>query len=441
MTNNENITMSKKELNRGKIIIECIAGKYTIQESSKLLNLSCRQICRMKSKVKKYGVIGLAHKSRKRESNRKIPDKIKSDIAKIIRDNYCDFKPTFAREKLVENHNIVYGIETIRQIMISNKIWVPKTRKKNNEHREWRTRKEHMGDMIQYDGSYHNWFENRIQLDKLPCLLAAIDDATGKIMYAKFDNSEGVVPTMKFWTEYFKINGKPNKIYLDRGSTYKKNRLNLYKILTKEEELTQFERACDEVSVKLIHATSPQGKGRVERLFGTLQDRLVKEMRLANINSIKQANEFLIDVFIPRFNEKFSVLPLRKANFHKQLSNTQLNDLFNSFCIKDSRIVMNDFTVQYKKKYYQILKEQKHRVLRKSKVTVKAHLDNTIELEQKGFNLNFKPLLEKPIPKKKVTVSEIKKKMKKYIPPRDHPWRKPFPYSKRYYQINTNLKR
>jgi len=122
MTNNENITMSKKELDRGKVIIECIARKYTIQESSKLLNLSCRQICRMKSKVKKYGVMGLAHKSRKRESNRKIPDKIKSDIAKIIRDNYSDFKPTFAREKLVENHNIVYGIETIRQIMISNKI-------------------------------------------------------------------------------------------------------------------------------------------------------------------------------------------------------------------------------------------------------------------------------------------------------------------------------
>jgi len=144
-------------------------------------------------------------------------------------------------------------------------------------------------------------------------------------------------------------------------------------------------------------------------------------MRLNNINSIKQANEFLIKVFIPKFNEKFSVLPLRKTNFHKALNITQLNDLFNSFCIKESRVVMNDFTVQHNKKCYQILKEQKHRVLRKSKVIVKTHLNSTVELEQKGFNLNFELLLEKPLPKKKVTVSEIKKKMKKYTPSKDHP--------------------
>ena len=114
--------MSKKELDRSKVITECISGRYTISETSKLLNVSCRQICRMKSRVKKYGIIGLIHRSRNKESNRKIPDKVKSDIAKIIKDNYCDFKPTFAREKLIENHNMIYGIETIRQIMISNNI-------------------------------------------------------------------------------------------------------------------------------------------------------------------------------------------------------------------------------------------------------------------------------------------------------------------------------
>lgn len=240
-------------------------------------------------------------------------------------------------------------------------------------------------------------------------------------MYAKFDTNEGIIPTMKFWTEYFKINGKPLVIYLDRGSTYKKNKLNPYKILTKEEELTQFERACDEVGVKLIHATSPQGKGRIERLFGTLQDRLVKEMRLCNINSIKQANEFLINTFIPKFNEKFNVLPVRKTNFHKPLTHAQLNDLFNSFCIKESRVVMNDFTIQHNNQYYQILKEQKHRILRKSKVIVKTHLDKTIQLEQKGCNLNYKLLSEKPKPKKKISISEIRRKMKTTPLSSNHP--------------------
>jgi hypothetical protein len=221
--------------------------------------------------------------------------------------------------------------------------------------------------------------------------------------------------------EYFKINGKPLVIYLDRGSTYKKNKINPYKILTKEEELTQFERACDEAQVKPLHAKSPQGKGRVERLFGTLQNRLVKEMRLANICTIEDANEFLLKVFIPKFNKKFGVKASKKANYHKVLTSKQLADLNDSFCIKDTRVIANDFTIQHNNQYYQILEEQKHRILRKSKVIVKTHLDNSIQLEQKKHNLNFKLLIEKPQPKKKVTVSEIKRKMKAQTLSANHP--------------------
>jgi hypothetical protein len=204
-------------------------------------------------------------------------------------------------------------------------------------------------------------------------------------------------------------------------STYKNNNINPNKIIPKEEELTQFQRACSEVNVNLIHAKSPQAKGRVERLFHTLQDRLTKEMRLNNINTIKQANDFLIEVFVPKFNKKFGVQPVSKIDFHKQLTINQLSNLYNSFCIKHKRKVMNDFTVRFDNVYYQILKDQKHRVLRKSNVVVKKHLDNTICLEHKGFDIKYTALIEKPLPEKKITVSEIKKKMKKYTPPLDHP--------------------
>jgi len=228
--------------------------------------------------------------------------------------------------------------------------------------------------------------------------------------------------------EYFTINGKPLVIYLDRGSSYKKNNINPYKIMTKEEELTQFGRACSESDVKLLHARSPQGKGRVERLFGTLQNRLMREMRLANINTIEDANEFLLNVFIPKFNKKFGVKAKKKANYHKILTNRQKKELVNSFCIKDTRIISNDFTIQHDNRYYQILKDPKHMILRKSKVIIKTHLDGSIQLEQKRRNLDYKILTEKPQPKKRVTVSEIKNKLKGHVPPRNHPWRKTCPY-------------
>lgn len=440
MENSKNIVMSTKELERAKIIVDCIDGKYTINEASQLLDLTSRQVSRLKKNVKQKGIGALSHQLRGRQSNRKIPEETSKTISDLINEKYWDFGPTFACEKLVENHNLIYGVETIRRIMIDNNIWVPKIRKLNSEYREWRPRKEHKGEMEQYDGSYHDWFEGRDHGSKLPCLLAAIDDATGEITYAKFDSDEGVVPTMKFWTEYFKINGKPLVIYLDRGSTYKKNKLNPYKILTKEEELTQFERACDETQVKLLHAKSPQGKGRVERLFGTLQNRLVKEMRLANINTIEEANEFLLQVFIPKFNKKFGVKATKKSNYHKILASKELTDLNDSFCVKENRVVANDFTVQHNNQYYQILEKQKYRVLRKSKVIVKTHLDNTIQLEQKGNNLDYKLLSEKPKPKKKVTISEIRRKMKPTPLSSNHPWRKTCPYIRKTYATTSNTK-
>lgn len=408
----KHIVMSSKELDKATIVKDCLNGKYTSKEAGRLLSISERQLRRLKYKIKNYGIIGLAHKLRGRQSKKKIPKDIEEYMVDIILDKYHDFQPTHIWEKLVEEHNLFYSIETIRRIMISHNIWVPSSRKKNKEHREWRERKEHRGEMDQYDGSYHDWFEGRDNHDRLPCLLASIDDATGQITYAKFDLDEGVIPTMKFWKEYSLIHGKPHLIYLDKHSTYKKNNLNQYKIFTKEEERTQFQLACDTLNIQVLSAHSPQAKGRIERLFGTLQNRLIKEMRLANINNIEDGNRFLLETFIPWFNNKYGVKAKKEADFHTKLTKEQIKKLPQIFSVKEKRILANDFTIQHNNIFYQLAKKQPCLIYRKSKITVEKHLDGKIKLSFKDKYLNFEVLNEKPVPKKKITLSEIKNKMK-----------------------------
>ena len=408
----KNIIMGSKELDKGAIIKECLSGKYTNKEAGELLDVSDRQIRRLKGIVKKFGIMGLAHKLRGKPSNKKMPKDVEETIVDIILDKYWDFNPTHIWEKLAEQHNLFYSVETIRQIMITHEIWIPKSRKKNKEHRLWRERKDHKGEMVQYDGSYDDWFEGRLITNKLSCLLAGIDDAMGEITYAKFDTDEGVIPTMKFWMEYCILNGKPHLIYLDKHTTYKKNNLNQYKIFTKEEERTQFQLACDTLDIKVLNAHSPQAKGRIERLWGTLQNRLIKEMRLNNINTIEEANKFLMETFVPWFNKKYGVKPKEKTDFHRELTAAQIKKLPQIFCAKEKRVLSNDFTIQHNKIFYQLLKKQPCLLYRKAKITVEQHLNGEIKLSQKDKYLNFEILNARPAPKKKITMSEIKSKMR-----------------------------
>jgi transposase-like protein len=195
--------------------------------------------------------------------------------------------------------------------MISWKLWQPRPRKKNKEYRSWRPRKEYFGEMEQFDGSYHPWFEQR---GEKCCLLASIDDATGKITKLRFVDWEGVKPAFEFWKEYLKNYGKPLKIYLDRHSTYKQNQNSIF---NDPQVLTQFERAMKDLDIEVIHVHSSQARQRAERLFTTLQDRLVKELRLVNISTKEEANRFIEEVFIPRFNQKFGVIAQKKGNLHR----------------------------------------------------------------------------------------------------------------------------
>jgi len=416
------ICMTEKELSRYDVINDLIDNKINGTDASMQIGVSVRHIKRLKVKVNEYGLKGLAHKSRGRTGNRKLDPEIIKKAEKHLKEEYYDFGPTFAAEKLKENHGIEINKETTRVMMINLELWKPKPRKQPKKRHAWRARKNNYGEMQQFDGSYHNWFG-----DKESCLLLSVDDATGKITHAKFDYNEGIIAVFKFWLEYFKKNGLPISIYLDKFSTYKVNHKNA---VDNKDLITQFERAMNQIGGKLITAHSPEAKGRVERMNGTLQDRLVKELKLAGITTIDKANEFLED-YIPKFNAKFAVMPNRRADLHKIPSKTTEEKLPQIFSIQSERKVNNDYTVRFKNKFYQLNETQPTAVFKKDAVIIEERLNGDVKINLKEHYLNYMELPERP--KKEINIklpALTIRKQSNWKPPIDHPWRRQFLFNR-----------
>jgi len=411
-----NITMSLPEVKKYDLIKKLISQELNGSQAAGLLNLTTRQIRRLKKKVDQNGIKALLHGNRGKPGNRRVPAKERKRIAGLIKQKYSDFGPTLAAEKLTELDKIARSRGAVRSIMIAEKIWQPKSKKKET-HRQWRQRKASKGELVQYDGSYEHWFEDR---GGEVCLLASIDDADSQVR-ARFDEHEGVEPTFNFWRGYLERFGKPNSIYVDKFSTYSMNHQ-----LAKEnpDTLTQFERAMKELNVGIIHAHSPEAKGRVEKLFGTLQDRLIKELRLNNISTIKEANEFLEKVFLPKFNARFMVESRSQANPHKKLNEREKKKLDSIFSRQCQKVVMNDFTVSHQKHCYQLEKVQPVTICKQDVVTVEERMDKSIHFRLRGKYLNYRLLPEKP---KKINGKNnlrwVIPKSTAHVPPADHPWR------------------
>ena len=419
--------LNAAEREKLRVIRQVSEGKLNNNQAAKLLKLSIRQIQRLKVRVRKEGEKALIHGLKNQTGNHKISFEQKEKVLNLIREKYTDFKPSYAAEKLEENHNILVNPETLRLWLIEEKLWKTKKQKSVKYH-AWRERKEYFGELEQFDGSYHLWFESRL-LDEIGnpqevCLLASIDDATSQITHALFDFSEGVIPVFNFWKEYLTSLGKPLGIYLDKYSTYKINHKNA---VDNSKLLTQFERAMNLLNIKVITANSPQAKGRIERLFGTLQDRLVKELRLNNINTIEEGNKFLWEEFIPRFNAKFSVKALKDGNIHSPPTRSEKQSLDSIFSIKSQRRVNNDYTIQFKNNFYQLEEIQPTTIRPKEKITTEEWLDNSLKFSFKGKYLKYFLLPQKPKKQKHQTAPAILTTHKpNWKPPRSHPWRKPW---------------
>jgi len=413
--------MSKKDIDRYDILQRLIRKEITRSHAAKLLKLTERHVTRLKQRVMQYGPAALIHQQRGKPSHNQLPAKERAKITTLLKEKYPDFGPTFATEKLRDCHRINHDPKTIRSIQITEGLWKPRRGKTNHTHRSWRMRRSAFGEMIQFDGSYHHWFEGRGETDE-QCLLAAIDDATGKLVELAFAPHEGVFPVFTFWKHYCEHHGKPRQIYMDKFSTYK---MNSHAAKENPDLKTQFERVMIELHIEPIFAQSPQAKGRVERLFATLQDRLVKELRLANITTMEDANQFLQHTFIPRFNKRFGVEPISSSDMHQMLAKKEKTMLPSIFARKEQRTIQNDFTFAFQNQWYQLTKNQPATVCKKDHVMVEEHLDHTMHIRLRGKELNYVLLPERP---KKVAVSfVIAKSIPQPMKPRaDHPWRQIF---------------
>lgn len=412
------LLMSRKEISRASVLDEVIAGTLTQIGASIKLGITDRHLRRILKGYRKDGPATLIHRLRGKPSNRSTPREKLETAIKLVQEKYWDFGPTFAAEKLDENHNIKIDHDILRKEMAE--VGLHTIKKRKQKHRQWRERKEYFGEMAQFDGSPHPWFEDRAERC---CLLASKDDATNDV-YAHFTEHEDIEGVFTFWTEYIEKYGKPRSIYLDNGSVYKVNRKTVF---DDPEVLTQFERACDELNIGVIHAKSPQAKGRIENGFGTLQDRLVKELRLRNIGNIKEANKYLKEEFLPKYNQKFSIPAKKEGDLHTALNSKE--NLKQIFTIRSERLVNNDFTIRFRNRWFQLDKKQPKTVLQKSKATVEEYLNGELKIKQKDHYLNFKEIdkidlevLRKQRKEQKIyVITNNDNKARK--PAANHPWK------------------
>jgi len=417
------ILMSVKEADRIPTVEKLTKGLITTKIAAERLSLSTRQVKRLKIRFKESGVKGLIHKSRGRLSNRAIPEAETKRIMKIVKDKYPDFGPTLAQEKLKENHSIAISRETLRKMMITERLWKPK-KKRYMKIFQIRERRSREGELEQMDGSPHPWFEEKGD----PCtLLVIIDDATGKLKYLQFTEEETTNDYFRAMDTYITNFGKPLALYVDRHSVFKTTRF-ASGTGGADDSLkeTQFTRAMRELSIEVICANSPQAKGRVEKVNDTLQDRLVKEMRLKGISNIQEGNKYLPE-FIKVFNAKFAVEAKSKENAHRPLLP---NENLKSILIKkEVRVLSKALTFQYKAGLYQVDAERPTYTMRHAPIAIHEDWSKNITAYYKGKKLNIRPV-SKHTPTKVANGKELTQEMRKVVkmditrPSENHPRRR-----------------
>ena len=411
--------LTQEERERYEIVAACSAGTLTNAEAAARVQVSVRQIRRLKRAVETLGTAGIQHAGRGKVSNRKTSETTTDAVVAHLRKKESQgFGPTFAQEQLEKEGIADLAVETVRGIMRQYDLWKPRGRRTREVRREWRERRALPGELVQFDGSYHRWLEDRAGEG---CVLASIDDANNRVV-AVFEENEGVYAVFRFWQAYFETYGLPVAIYLDKFSTYKVNHKNA---VDNADLMTQFERAMIELDITVICANSPQAKGRVERLFGTLQDRLVKELRLAGISSYEEACRFLTRTYVPDHNKRFMVIARARGDAHRPLSEATLERLPSILSIRSERVVNNDFTVRFKNRWLQLTASQETTVFRKDVVTIEERLDGTLHVLLRGIPLAYTSLPERP-QRQHTKVTALTKQQTPTVPHPEHPWRKSF---------------
>jgi len=394
------------------VMVEVKAARLTLVEAAEVLGLCYRQAKRVWRRYREQGDQGLVHQLRGKPGARAKPAKTKARVLARYAQRYPDFGPTLAAEYLA-GEGLAVDHETLRRWLLA--AGQRTVRRRRQRHRQWRERKPCLGAMVQLDGSHHDWFEGRRER----CvLMVMVDDATNRV-WAQFFEEETTHASYDMLAGWTRRQGLPQSLYVDRDSIYRCEGVgSVAEQLAGREPQTQFGRAMQQLGVELILANSPQAKGRVERMNGVLQDRLVKALRLVGISDIKTANEFLAKDYLPGFNRKFQVKPASAADAHQPIPR-KIDEVLSW---EVQRVVQRDWTVASEAKWYQLDRQHETLSLAGKKVIVRTLRDGRVQLERNGVKLRWQELSRRP-KRPKAQVVRASKPAEAWKPNANHPWR------------------
>jgi len=407
----EVIPMTAEETRRLYVIQQLLERKLRQRQAAELLGRSTRQIRRLAGRVRQDGARGLVHRLRGRRSNRRYPDTQRQRALGLYRTHYADFGPTLAGEKLAAQHHLALGRETLRRWLVAAGLW--HGQRQAARHHQWRERKACRGELVQIDGSHHAWLEGR---GPTLVLMGYIDDATNEV-FARFYDYEGTLPAFDSFARYVRRHGLPQAVYVDRHTTYRSpgKRTVADELEGRLRPQSQFERALGELGVQVIPAFSPQAKGRIERLFGTLQDRLIKELRLAGVTTRDAANQFLAG-YLPRYNRQFRRAPRSPVNLHRPGPPAAV--LRRALTIRQPRTLRADHTIQHGGQTY--LLETPWPGPRPATIQTEVRLDGQLYLVAGDRPLRYRAVTRTPSVRRP---TPPRGRQRRRIPPPDHPWR------------------
>jgi len=416
----EFLTMNPTELKRLEIVQRLKAGSIDQQSAAAALGRSERQIRRLLRRYERRGAKGLISARRGRPAPNRLPPALREEAVRLVAERYADFGATYANEKLRLHHGLHLSTESLRKLLIAAGLCKPKRRRRLELHAP-RERRERFGELVQIDGSHHDWFEGR---GPKCCLLVFIDDATSALVALRFEEAETTWGYLTLAREYLLEFGKPFAFYSDRHRIFR-----ITGPTASPDMLSQFGRALSEVRIELICANSPQAKGRVERANGTLQNRLIKKMRLHNVCTIEAANAF-VPIFLAYYNERYARAPRHLQDAHRPL--TPEDDLDRIFALKAERRISKHLIVHYEGRLYQIESKTPRR-LQFASVDVREERDGTIRIEHVGRPLTFRKLPDaQPVAAivdakgLNSTVDAARKATAPHPQPLSHPWKQTF---------------
>jgi hypothetical protein len=379
------LAMSRPEIDRMHVLRDVMAERITVHEAAQLMRLTRRQVFRLLKAYRAHGPQALVSTRRGKPSNRRYPAAVRTEALALIKANYADFGPTLACEKLAERHGIGLGVETVRRWMLAEGLWQDRKQRLKPVHQP-RHRRDCLGELVQIDGSQHWWFEER---GPQCTLLVFIDDASSRLMHLRFVETESTFDYFAAARFYLERYGKPVAFYSDKHAVFRVNS----KGAVGGDGMTQFGRALHQLNIDIICANSPQAKGRVERANGTLQDRLVKELRLEGISSIEAANAFL-PRFMDDYNRRFAKVAFSNKDLHRPLN--EHDDLGDIFAWQEERTVTKDLTLQYDQVLFLLEPNAITRSLARQRVMVYDYPDGRVAIKHQGRELPYRTFDRRP---------------------------------------------